>query len=74
MNPNEVFKQSDSAASDIPDPAHCPTLATPTVYQVVYDISGVDEDQQKQQKVDVISIELGAFSLTISESVCLSFS
>lgn len=65
VNPNEVFNESDSAASDAADPVHCQTLATPTVYQVVYDVSGVGGDQQKQQDVDVISIELG------KQSVCL---
>lgn len=60
VNPNEVFNESDSDASDTPDPALHQTLVTPTVYQVVYDISGVGDDRQKQQKVDVISIELGA--------------
>lgn len=70
VNPNEVFNESDTAASDIPDPTHCPTLATPTVYQVVYDIGGVGGDQQKQQKVDVISIELGASFINISLFIC----
>ncbi|XP_053095645.1 cyclic AMP-responsive element-binding protein 3-like protein 4 [Pangasianodon hypophthalmus] len=74
VNPNEVFNESDSAASDIPDSTHCPTLATPTVYQVVYDISGVGGDQQKQQKVDVISIELDEWSspVLVSDSCVVS--
>ncbi|KAK2855293.1 hypothetical protein Q7C36_007162 [Tachysurus vachellii] len=62
VNPNDVFNESDSAASDIPDPTHRPTPATPTMYQVVYDVSGVGGDQQKQQKVDIISIELDEWS------------
>ncbi|TSK77024.1 hypothetical protein Baya_5435 [Bagarius yarrelli] len=56
VNPNQVFNESDSSASDSSNPTPCPTLATPTVYQVVYDISGMSEDQQR----DIISIELGA--------------
>ncbi|KAG7335423.1 hypothetical protein KOW79_000116 [Hemibagrus wyckioides] len=70
VNPNEVFKDSDSAASDIPDPTHPLTPVTPTVYQVVYDISGVGGDQQKQQKVDIISIELDEWTspLLVSDS------
>lgn len=74
VNPNEVFNESDTAASDIPDPTHCPTPATPTVYQVVYDISGVGGDQQKQQKVDVISIELDEWSspMLMSDSCVVS--
>ncbi|KAK3551828.1 hypothetical protein QTP70_029004 [Hemibagrus guttatus] len=70
VNPNEVFNESDSAASDVPDPTHPLTPATPTVYQVVYDISGVGENQQKQQKVDIISIELDEWTspLLVSDS------
>ncbi|KAI5618328.1 cyclic AMP-responsive element-binding protein 3-like protein 4 [Silurus asotus] len=62
VNPNEVFNESDSGTSDSSDPAHCSNVDTATVYQVVYDISGVCGDQQKQQKVDVISIELDEWS------------
>lgn len=69
MNPNDVFNESDSAASDIPDPTHRPTPATPTMYQIVYDVSGVGGDQQKQQKVDIISIELGESTINVSLSV-----
>lgn len=69
VNPNEVFNESDSGTSDILDPTHCLTLATPTVYQVVYDLSGVGGDQQKEQKVDVISIELGVSTTNASLSV-----
>ncbi|KAF5891732.1 cyclic AMP-responsive element-binding protein 3-like protein 4, partial [Clarias magur] len=65
VNPNEVFNESDSAASDAADLVHCQTLATPTVYQVVYDVSGVGGDQQKQQEVDVISIELDEWSAPV---------
>ncbi|XP_062848636.1 cyclic AMP-responsive element-binding protein 3-like protein 4 [Trichomycterus rosablanca] len=61
VNPNEVFAESDSSASDVPDPTPHQTLTTPTVYQVVYDISGVGNGQD-QQKVDVISIELDDWS------------
>lgn len=74
VNPNEVFNESDSGASDIPDPTHCLTLATPTVYQVVYDLSGVGGEQQKQQKVDVISIELGVYTkIHITVYLCYLF-
>ncbi|XP_060776886.1 cyclic AMP-responsive element-binding protein 3-like protein 4 [Neoarius graeffei] len=74
VNPNEVFNESDSGTSDILDPTHCLTLATPTVYQVVYDLSGVGGDQQKEQKVDVISIELDEWSspVVVSDSCVVS--
>ncbi|KAI5106057.1 cyclic AMP-responsive element-binding protein 3-like protein 4 [Silurus meridionalis] len=62
VNPNEVFNESDSGTSDGSDPTHCSNVDTSTVYQVVYDISGISGDQQKQQKVDVISIELDEWS------------
>ncbi|KAI4896890.1 hypothetical protein NFI96_031590 [Prochilodus magdalenae] len=74
INPNEVYasdllrqslSESDSGMSDdrysdgptvLMESPH--NQATPTVYQVVYDISGLASGPQEQQKVDVISIEL----------------
>lgn len=86
INPNEVYtsdplqqclSESDSGMSEdrysdgptvLMDSV--PTQSTPTVYQVVYDISGLGGVQQDQQKVDVISIELDEWSsqVLMSES------
>ncbi|XP_072536030.1 cyclic AMP-responsive element-binding protein 3-like protein 4 [Salminus brasiliensis] len=90
INPNEVYtsdplqqclSESDSGMSDdrysdgptvLADSD--PNQATPTVYQVVYDISGLGTGPQEQQKVDVISIELDEWSsqVLMSESCIVS--
>ncbi|KAK1795500.1 hypothetical protein P4O66_010676 [Electrophorus voltai] len=90
INPNDVYvsgplhqrmSESDDSMSDdnytdgptlLLDSAHSQT--TPTVYQVVYDISGLGDSSREQQKVDVISIELDEWSsqVLMSESCVVS--
>ncbi|XP_036445035.1 cyclic AMP-responsive element-binding protein 3-like protein 4 isoform X2 [Colossoma macropomum] len=90
INPNEVYasdplrqslSESDSGMSDdrysdgpavLMESTH--NQAMPTVYQVVYDISGLGVSPQEQQKVDVISIELDEWSsqVLMSESCVVS--
>ncbi|XP_066539751.1 cyclic AMP-responsive element-binding protein 3-like protein 4 isoform X2 [Hoplias malabaricus] len=90
INPNEVYasdplcqslSESDSGLSDdrysdgpavLMDSGH--SQATPTVYQVVYDISGLGASAHEQQKVDVISIELDEWSsqVLMSDSCIVS--
>ncbi|CAN9514455.1 unnamed protein product [Ophioblennius macclurei] len=80
VNPNEVFSggvaadtssESDSGISEEP-PVSVATapLATPTVYQVVYDISGVGGAAVAPGQENVISIELDEWSsqLLLSDS------
>ncbi|XP_030013709.1 cyclic AMP-responsive element-binding protein 3-like protein 4 [Sphaeramia orbicularis] len=78
VNPNEVFpsgppadpsSESDSGISEDPviseNTATMTTIqsvAPATVYQVVYDIGGVENETGQQQNVEVISIELDEWS------------
>lgn len=54
--------QSDSPVGTIE--ASSPDLSVPTVYQVVYDISGLGgiKTEPEHHNVDVISIQLGMLS------------
>ncbi|XP_076826718.1 cyclic AMP-responsive element-binding protein 3-like protein 4 isoform X2 [Brachyhypopomus gauderio] len=90
INPNDVYasgpphqciSESDDSTSDDHYTDGTTLLlnspysqATPTVYQVVYDISGLGGGSQEQHKLDVISIELDEYSsqVLMSESCVVS--